>query len=185
MPLDDTNPAKRKHVRTRPLADAGPPATAKRSHKANSADPARPVAAPKPDANAAARADLDATLAELLPRAKTARDRLAVTYWAASRGTALNEAWRESAKKAAVVGNVIPDYTTNPLPVGTVATVYSSPLVTIGVKVTPQSPRLNVDACFAYLEVSGVNKALLKRARKRFTTDFPGAHVITAMLANT
>jgi hypothetical protein len=167
MPLDDTaNPAKR-------------------SHKAKPADPARPVAAPKPDANAAARAELDATLATLLPRAKTARDRLAVQYWAASRGTALNEAWRESAKKAAVVGNVIPDYATNPLPVGTVATVYSSPLVTIGVKVTPQAPRLNVDAFCADLLAAGFKAATLKRLRKKHSTEFNGAHVITAMLANT
>lgn len=194
MPLDaSTNPApaKRSHQRKPRPDDPTPAAARKRSHARKPGTVAgtrkeslrTAVATPKPDANAAARAELDATLAATMARAKTARDRLAVTLWASKRGVSLNEAWADAAKKAAIAEGLIPDYAANPLPVGTVATVYSSALVTIGVQVTQQAPRLNVDAFVADLVAAGVKVATLRRLRKKHTTVFNGAHVITALLA--
>jgi hypothetical protein len=138
---------------------------------------------PKPIALSAARADLDRTLAILLPKARTAKDKLALDYWAASEAERLDAAWREKAKRAAIRGGVLPDYATNPLPIGTSETVYASPLLTIGLKVVRQADRVNVPGVVAYLEKSGVNAALLKRALKRNTEQFGGAHVFTALLA--
>jgi len=178
MPLDSTThpePPKRSHQRKPVPVESTPAVPAKRSHARK----------PASDANAEARAELDRTLAALLPRAKTAASRAWVTYAVATRAVSLNEAWRETSKKALVASGSLPDYAANPLPVGTVLTVYSDPLVTAGVKVVPQAPRLNVDACFADLLAAGVKPALLKRLRKKHTTDFSGAHILTALLANT
>ena len=50
------------------------------------------------------------------------------------------------------------------------------------VKVTQQASRLNVDAFVADLAAAGVKTALLRKLRKRHTTDFSGAHIITALL---
>jgi len=139
-------------------------------------------AKPKPDPHADARAELDRTLAALLARAKTAKSRAVLAYWASSLACSQDEAWRGSAKKALVASNVLPDYTANPLPVGTVATIYSDPLVMLAVKVVQQASRLNVDAFVADLAAAGVKTALLRKLRKRHTTDFSGAHIITALL---
>jgi hypothetical protein len=137
---------------------------------------------PSGDALGDARGELDRTLAALLPRAKTARDKLALDYWAASEAARLDDAWREKAKRGAVAGGVLPDYTANPLPVGTSETVYSSPLLTIGLKVVRQADRVNVAGLVAYLEQAGVKPALLRRAVKRSSEQFGGAHIFTVLL---
>lgn len=142
----------------------------------------KPKPAPKPDANAVARAELDLTLAGLLSRAKTAKGRDVLAYWGSSLACSQAESWRGSAKKALIARGVLPDYTTNPLPVGTVETIYADPLVLLTVKVTQQASRLAVDAFVADLLEAGVKPALLKKLRKRHTTDFSGAHIITAVL---
>jgi hypothetical protein len=160
MPLDDTNQPKRKHVRTKPLLDS------------------------KPNANALARAELPATLAALCMRAKTSTSRKWVTYAVATQSQSLSEAWRDASKKALVACGALPDYAANPLVVGTHATIYTDPLVTVGVKVVPQAPRLDIDACFADLLDAGVKPALLKRLRKKHTTEFNGAHIITTLLTS-
>ncbi|MGD0106328.1 MAG: hypothetical protein ABSC06_20145 [Rhodopila sp.] len=129
-----------------------------------------------------ARTELDRALAALLPRAKTVRDKLALDYWAASEAARLDDAWREKAKRGAVAGGVLPDYTANPLPVGTSETVYSSPLLTIGLKVVRQADRVNVAGLVAYLEQAGVKPALLRRAVKRNSEQFGGAHIFTVLL---
>lgn len=148
------------------------------------AKPAKASPAPaKPDAFFEARAELDRTLAALLARAKTTKSRGWVRYGVASRAVSVCDAWRELEKKALIASGALPDYTANPLPVGTVLTVYTDPLVTAGVKVTPQSPRLNVDAFVADLAATGVKTATLRRLRRKHTTEFNGAHIITAMLA--
>jgi len=141
-----------------------------------------PKAAAKPDPNAEVRAELDRAYAELLSKAKTAKSREVLAYWASSRADSQSDAWREAAKKALIASGVLPDYAANPLPVGTVATIYSDPLVMLSVKVTQQAARLNVDACFADLAAAGVKVGLLRRLRKRHTTEFGGAHIITALL---
>jgi hypothetical protein len=148
------------------------------------ANPRSPKAAVpgKPDANADARAELDRTLARLMARAKTAKSREVLAYWASSRAGSQSDAWREGAKKALIARGVLPDYATNPLPVGTVATIYADPLAMLTVKVTQQASRLNVDAFVADLAAEGVKAALLRKLRKRHTTDFSGAHIITALL---
>lgn len=129
-----------------------------------------------------ARADLDRKLAAVLPRARTTKDRLGLALWAATEAVRLDEASKEKAKRAAVAGGVLPDLTANPLPVGTVETVYSSPLLTIGLKVVRQADRTDVPAMMAYLEKNGVKPALLKRAIKRNTNSMGVANIFTALL---
>lgn len=147
-----------------------------------SAKSACPLKAAKPDPHGEARAELGRTLAALLTRAKTPKSRKVLNYWASSRADSQSEAWREAAKKDLIASAVLPDYAKNPLPVGTVATIYADPLVVLSVKVTHQASRLNVDACFADLAAAGVKLALLKKMRKRHTTKFNGAHTVTALL---
>jgi hypothetical protein len=116
------------------------------------------------------------------PRSRNAKDKLAWEYWTASLLNRLAEARRDKAKRAAVAGDVLPDHTAHPLPVGTVETVYTGALVTIGMKVVEQADRLDVAGFVADLEKSGVASRLLKRLVKRHTRSFPGAHVFTASL---
>jgi hypothetical protein len=140
------------------------------------------AATPKSDAHVEARGELDRTLAGLLPRAKTARSRAVLAHWASSRAGSQSDAWRDETKKALIASGVLPDYTASPLPVGTVETIYSDPLVMLSVKVVQQASRLSVDAFVADLAAAGVKLSLLRRMRKRHTTDFAGAHIITALL---
>ncbi len=142
----------------------------------------KPKAAAKPDPHTIARGELDRSLAGLLARAKTTKSRAVLAYWAASRAGSQNDAWRDGAKKALIAAGVLPDYTATPLPVGSVETIYSDALVMLAVKVTQQASRLNVDAFVADLVEEGVKPALLRKLRKRHTTDFAGAHIITALL---
>lgn len=142
---------------------------------------------PLDSTHAATKTDLiSAAFSEIgkaqLPTTKSTKDKLALEYWAASLLNRLSEARREKAKKAAVMGGVLPDHTSNPLAIGSAETVYSGPLVTIGVKVVAQADRVNVPGLVAYLEKNGVKPALLKRAVKRHTEVFGGAHIFTALL---
>ena len=141
-----------------------------------------PEAAAKPEPAAEARAELDRAFAELLAKAKTAKSRAVLAYWASSRADSQSDAWREESKRALIASGVLPDYAANPLPVGTVATIYSDPLVMLSVKVVQQADRLAVDAFVADLVAAGVKLPLLRRLRKRHTTGFSGAHTITALL---
>ena len=119
----------------------------------------------------------------MLPKATTAKDRLAAEYLAASLTSRLSEAWRDKTKRAAVGGGVLPDHTADPFPVGTVETVYTGALVTISVKVVEQADRVDVAGLVASLEKAGVKPTLLKRLVKKHTKSFAGAHVFTASLA--
>jgi hypothetical protein len=143
---------------------------------------AKPGAAVKPDVHAERRAELDRNLAALLARAKTTKSGKVLRFNAASLAVSQSEAWREAAKKDLIASGVLPDYARNPLPAGTVATIYADPLVILAVKVTQQASRLNADAFVADLAAAGVKAALLRKLRKRHTTEFNGAHTVTALL---
>lgn len=130
-----------------------------------------------------ALADLERTLALLRPRARTAKDKLALDYWGASEAQRLGEAWREKAKRAAIAGGVLPDHTADPLPVGTSTTVYASSLLTIGLKVVRQADRVDVAGLLADLEAYGVKPSVLKRMLKKRTELLGGAHIFRALLA--
>jgi hypothetical protein len=117
-----------------------------------------------------------------LPATRSTKEKLALEYWVSSVLLRLAEARRDKAKRAAVHGNVLPDTLANPFPIGTAEAVYAGALVTIGLKVVPQAERLNVAGLTAYLEKNGVRPALLKRAVKRNTETFAGAHIYTALL---
>jgi hypothetical protein len=153
MPLDDTT---RQHPKAKPAA--------------------------KPDAHAAARAEFDRVLPELRLRAKTTKDKRALEYWASTEAERLDGAWREEAKAAAVKAGVLPDLELNPLEAGTAHTVYSSGLLTIGLKVDRRPARTNVDKMVAYLEKRNVSPSLLKLAVKRNTPKAGVANVYTALL---
>jgi hypothetical protein len=71
----------------------------------------------------------------MLPKTPSAIDRAALRYWASSLVCRLADAWRDRTKRAAVVSGALPDHVATPFPVGTAATVYAGPLVTISVKV--------------------------------------------------
>jgi hypothetical protein len=116
------------------------------------------------------------------PGTRNARDRLAEEYWSASLLSRLADARREKAKKAAVTGGVLPDHLAEPYPIGTAATVYAGPTVTISLKVVPQADRVNTAALVADLQKAGVKPALLKRLVKKHTEQFGGAHIFTAAL---
>jgi hypothetical protein len=136
-----------------------------------------------PNVNGIARAALVNTLASLIARTKSSVSRKWVTYAVATQSQSLSEAWRDESRRALIACGALPDYRAAPLSVGTQATIYSDALVTVGVKVTKQPPSLDVDACFADLLAAGVKPALLKRLRKKHTTAFNGAHILTALLA--
>jgi hypothetical protein len=137
-----------------------------------------------PNANGIARAALVNTLASLIARTKTSVSRKWVTYAVATQSGSLNETWRDDAKKALIACGALPDYGKEPLPVGTQLTIYSDPLVTVGVKVVAQAPRLHADAFCADLLAAGVKPAVLKRLRKKHTVEFNGSHILTALLAS-
>lgn len=118
----------------------------------------------------------------MIPRRSNAKDRIAYEYWVSSLLNRLSEARRDKARRAAVAGGVLPDHAANPMPVGTVETVYAGGLVTIAMKVVEQADRVDVAGLMADLEAAGVAAKLLKRLAKRHTRTFPGAHVFTASL---
>jgi hypothetical protein len=142
---------------------------------------------PLDDTRAASRTEVIATAfaeigTKLLPATRSTKEKLALEYWASSVLTRLAEARREKAKRAAVIGGVLPDIATSPYPIGAAETVYAGSSVTIGVKVVAQADRVNIAGLVAYLEKNGVKPALLRRAVKRNTETFPGAHIFTALL---
>jgi hypothetical protein len=179
MLLESTEtPPKRSHSRKPAPVEAAPVAP-KRSRAPKAEVP------PKLNNNAIARAELVNTLATLISRAKSPTSRKWVTYAIATRAVSLNETWREESKKALVACGALPDYSADPLPIGTQATIYSDPLVIAGVQVNQQANRIrDVDAFFAALEAAGLTKRVVRQLRKTWMTDFNGAHVITAMLTS-
>ena len=132
---------------------------------------------PKPAALVVGRDETERRLEELLLLAKTAEVRAWLEYWAATEDERRAVARREKAKRA-----VVPDFAANPLPVGTVETLFSCPLLTVGVKVVRQADRVDVAGVVAYLGQSGVKPALLRRAVRRNSMVFAGAHIITVLL---
>lgn len=130
------------------------------------------------DALAALGHKLDA----LRLRARTGKDKLNLEVWGSTEAERLVGAWRGKAMHAAVVGGGLPDLAANPLPAGTSETVYSSRLLTVGLKVVRQADRTDVVRMVAYLEKNGVKPALLKRAVKRHTNSKGVANIFTALL---
>jgi len=147
---------------------------------------ARAKAAPAPPINeviASNFADLGRPGQAIVPRSAKVADAAAWEYWVSSLLLQLAERRREAAKRAATVARVLPDYINEPFPVGTAETVYSGPLISIALKVVPQTPRVDVASLMADLAAAGVKPALLKRLLKKHTIEYAGAHVFTPTLA--
>jgi hypothetical protein len=167
-------PPKRPHARRSAPVEAAP-ASAKR--------PTVRKVGETPNANGIARAALVNTLASLIARTKSSVSRKWVTYAVATQSQSLSEAWRNESKKALIACGSLPDYQAYPLEAGTHLTIYNDPLVTVGVKVVAQASHLDADAFCADLLAAGFKASTLKRLRKKHTTEFKPAHIITAMLA--
>ena len=118
------------------------------------------------------------------PRAKGAAravDKTAWEYYVASVGCQTQESRREKAKRACIAAGLIPDTAINPLPVGTLETVYAGLFVTIGLKVAAQADRTNVPGLVADL-LAHIPAKTLNRLVKKHTRSFAGAHIFTASL---
>lgn len=168
MPLDAATKPPAKPRSTRPASLS----TAERAQRATE----------KTALIAAAFGEIGRVNGTMMPKSNKSDDPAVYEYCVASLLTQLGERRREDAKKALVARGVIPDYSAQPLAVGTAETVYVSDLLTVGVKVTAQADRVNVLALVADLKAAGVKPALLKRLVKRHTKSFAGAHGITALL---
>lgn len=119
----------------------------------------------------------------MLPRKATEQDKLFADFWGFSLAQRLIEPLRDKSKRAAIAGQVLPDHSAKPFPIGTAETVYSSDLGSISMKVVEQADRLDVAGFVADLEKAGVRPALIKRLLKKHTKTFAGAHIFTATLA--
>jgi hypothetical protein len=129
-------------------------------------------------------ANIGTTADTMMPRPRKARDRVAEELWRAQLLSGLAEQRKNDAKRAAIAAGVLPDYTTEPFPVGTAETVYAGPAVTIGLKVVNQGDRVDVPGLVADLEKSGIKPTVLKRLVKKHTRSFGGAHIFTASLVS-
>ena len=140
-----------------------------------------PLDAARLDRTAAITAAFGA-IGKLLPKPKNGKDAIAYELYAASLVASLADKRREDAKKAAIDAGVLPDYASDPYPVGTEEVVYSGALVAIMLKVVGQADRVNAGGLVADLTEAGVKPALLKRLLKKHTSTFNGAHIFTASL---
>lgn len=125
---------------------------------------------------------LGTLVAGMVPKRGSAKQRAAAEYWGASLASQAAEGWRGKAKVKAVAEGVLPDYETNPSPIGTAETVYTDGLVAVGMKVVAQADRHDVPGLVADLTKAGVDPKVLKRLLKKHTRSFNGAHIFTATL---
>jgi hypothetical protein len=145
-----------------------------------------PLDTPSPLGRTAAITDALAQIGRvngtMMPKSRKRGDAEAYEFFTASLINQLNEARRNQAKKALIAKGIMPDYSADPLPAGTVQTVFSGDVVSLSVKVVEQAARVNVAALVADLEKAGFPPGKLKRLIRKHTTAFNGAHIITASL---
>jgi hypothetical protein len=117
-----------------------------------------------------------------MPKAEDNRESYAWNMWVAKHVQGLaNKRWDHACKLAADAG-VINDKEKNPRPASTKALVYNGEYVSVLCEVRSAARRVDVDKLVDFLELKGVQRALLDAAVEQATKESKPAHVFSPML---